>query len=102
MDWKVFFVGAQQGQQTLTTPGAKFLNYTTLNFCTIVMHNSMLGTFVPNLRGRQWVEHTQMHPALKKGTKNFHNTSKSWGIFCDFNFSWTKNPNSRYEGLGVL
>jgi hypothetical protein len=33
------------------------------------------------------VEHTQMHPALKKGTNNFHNTSKSGGIFSDLNFS---------------
>jgi hypothetical protein len=31
--------------------GAKFLNYTTLSFCTTVMH-IMLGTCVPNLRGR--------------------------------------------------
>jgi hypothetical protein len=30
----------------------------------------MLGTYVPNLRGRGWMEHTQMHLALKKGTKN--------------------------------
>jgi hypothetical protein len=33
------------------------------------------------------VEYTQMHPALKKGTKNFHNTSKSCRIFSDLNFS---------------
>jgi hypothetical protein len=98
---KVFFACAWQGQQTLTARGAKILNYATLSFCTIVMH-IMLGIHVPNLGGRRWVEHTQMHPALKKGTKNFHNTSKSWGIFSDFNFSWTKNPNGWYEGLGVL
>jgi hypothetical protein len=42
---------AQQGQQTLTAFGAKFLNYATLSFCIIVMH-IMLGTCVPNLRGR--------------------------------------------------
>jgi hypothetical protein len=48
---KVFFACARQGQQTLTTCGAKFLNYGTLSFCTIVMH-IMLGTCVPNLRGR--------------------------------------------------
>jgi hypothetical protein len=30
----------------------------------------MLGTCVPNLRGRWWVEHTQIHPALKKSTKS--------------------------------
>jgi hypothetical protein len=35
----------------LTTLGAIFLNYTTLSFCTIVMH-IMLGTCVPSLRGR--------------------------------------------------
>jgi hypothetical protein len=33
------------------------------------------------------VEHTQIHPALKKGTKDFHYTSNSCGIFCDFIFS---------------
>jgi hypothetical protein len=62
----------------------------------------MLGTCVPNLRGREWVEHTQMHLALKKGTKNFHYTSSSWGIFSDFAISIYKNPNSGYEGLGVI
>jgi hypothetical protein len=77
---KSFFACARQGQQTLTACGAKSLNYATLSFYTIVMR-IMLGTCVPNHRGRWWVEHTQIHPALKKGTKNFHNTSKSWGIF---------------------
>jgi hypothetical protein len=48
---KVFFACALQGQQTLTARGANFLNYGTLCFCTIVMH-IMLGTCVPNLRGR--------------------------------------------------
>jgi hypothetical protein len=48
---KVFFHCAQQGQQTLTAHGAKIFNYTILGFCTIVMH-IMLGTCVPNLRGR--------------------------------------------------
>jgi hypothetical protein len=48
---KVFFACARQGQQTLTARGAKFLNYATLSFCTILMH-IMLGTCVPNLRGR--------------------------------------------------
>jgi hypothetical protein len=48
---KVFFHCAQQGQQTLTAHGPNFLNYATLSFCTIVMH-IMLGTCVPNLRGR--------------------------------------------------
>jgi hypothetical protein len=38
----------------------------------------MLGTCVSNLKGRGWVEHTQMHHALKKGTKHFHYTSNSW------------------------
>jgi hypothetical protein len=32
------------------------------------------------------VEHTQMHPALKRGTKNFHYTNKTCGIFSDLNF----------------
>jgi hypothetical protein len=54
-------------------------------FCTIIMH-IMLGTCTPNLRGRWWVEHTQMHPVLKKGTKNFHYTSISCGIFLWFHF----------------
>jgi hypothetical protein len=47
----------------------------------------MLGTCVPNLRGRWWVEHTQIHPALKRGTKHLHYTSNSLGIFSDLNFS---------------
>jgi hypothetical protein len=38
------------------------------------------------------VEHTQMHPALKKGTKNFHNISNSCGMFGDFTFHETKIP----------
>jgi hypothetical protein len=48
------------------------------------------------------VEHTQMHPALTKGTKNFHYTSNSCGIFCDFTFSSNLNSNGGYEGPGVL
>jgi hypothetical protein len=80
---------------------AKFLNYSILRFCTISMH-IMLGTCVPNLRGRGWVEHTQMHLALKKGTKTFHYTSNSWGNFCEFTFSSDKNSKSWYEGPGVL
>jgi hypothetical protein len=98
---KVFFACAQQGQQTLTTRGTKILNYATLSFFTIVMH-IMSGTCVPNLRGGWWMEQTQMHPAVKKDTKKFHNTSKSWGIFSDLNFSWNQNPNGKYEGPGVF
>jgi hypothetical protein len=50
---KVFLpCAAQQGQQSLTTFGAKFLNYATLGFCTISMH-IILGTCVPNLRIRR-------------------------------------------------
>jgi hypothetical protein len=49
---KVFFHCAQQGQQTLTARGAKFFNYAILGYGTIVMH-IMLGTCVPNLRGRR-------------------------------------------------
>jgi hypothetical protein len=48
---KVFFYCARQVQQTLTARGAKIFNYAILRFCTIVMH-IMLGTCVPNLRGR--------------------------------------------------
>jgi hypothetical protein len=38
------------------------------------------------------VEHTQMHLVLKKGTKNFHYTSNSWGIFSVFSFLWNEIP----------
>jgi hypothetical protein len=38
------------------------------------------------------MEHTQMHPTLNKGTKNFHYTSNSYGIFCDGVFHETKIP----------
>jgi hypothetical protein len=38
------------------------------------------------------VEHIQIHPALKKGTKKFHYTSYSYGIFSDFIFHETKIP----------
>jgi hypothetical protein len=48
--------------------------------------HSMLGTCVPNLRGRRWVEQTQMHLALKKGTRKFHYTSNSCGILWWFHF----------------
>ena len=58
----------------------------------------MLGTRGPNPRGRWWVEHIQIHLAMKKGTKNFHYTSNSWGISSDFTFSWNKNSNGGYEG----
>jgi hypothetical protein len=61
-----------------------------------------LGTCGPNLRGRWLVEHTQMHPALKRGTKNFNYTSKTCGIFSDLNFPLNENPNSWYEGPGVF
>jgi hypothetical protein len=36
----------------LTACGAKIFNYATLRFCTIIM-KIMLGTRVPNLRGRR-------------------------------------------------
>jgi hypothetical protein len=48
---KVYFHCARQGQQTLTARGAKNFNYAILGFCTIVMH-IMLGTCMPNLKGR--------------------------------------------------
>jgi hypothetical protein len=48
------------------------------------------------------VEHTQMHLALKKGTKKFHYTNNSWGIFSEFPILAYEKPNSRYEGPGVL
>jgi hypothetical protein len=58
----------------------KIWNYAILGFCIISMF-IMLGTYLPNFRGRGWMEHTQMHLALKKGTKYFHYTSNSWGAF---------------------
>jgi hypothetical protein len=58
----------------------------------------MLGTCVPNLR----VEHTQMHLALKKGTKTFRYTSNSCGIFSAFSFLLDWNSNGGYEGPGVI
>jgi hypothetical protein len=88
---KFFLPCAQQGQQSLIGFCANFLNYATLSFCTISMH-IMVGTCVPNLRGRGWVEHTQMHPVLKKGTNFFHYTSNFWGIFSEFTFLWNKIP----------
>jgi hypothetical protein len=36
------------------------------------------------------VEHTQMHPILKKGTENLYYTSNTCGIFCDCTFHETK------------
>jgi hypothetical protein len=48
------------------------------------------------------MEHTQMHLALKKSTKNFHYTSNSRGIFSEFTFSLDKNSNGGYEGPCVL
>jgi hypothetical protein len=62
----------------------------------------ILGTCVPNLRGRWWAEHTQMRLALKKGTKPFHYTSNSLGIISEFTISVDKNPNGGYEGPSVL
>jgi hypothetical protein len=41
-----------------------------------------------------------MHPALKKGTKNFHYTSKTCGIFCDLIFYEIKIPMVNMKVLG--
>jgi hypothetical protein len=49
---KVLFYYARQGEQTLTARDEKIYNYTTLRFCTIIMH-ILLGTWRPNLRGRR-------------------------------------------------
>jgi hypothetical protein len=46
------------------------LNYATLSFCTISMH-IMLGTCVPNLRGRELLEHTQNAPCSEERYKTF-------------------------------
>jgi hypothetical protein len=89
---KVFFHCARQGQQTLTAHGAKNFNYAILGFCTIVMH-IMLGTCVPNLSGRRWVEHTQIHPALKRGTKKISITlAILMGFLVNSLFHETKIP----------
>jgi hypothetical protein len=61
----------------------------------------MLSTCAPNLRSSGWVEHTQMHPALKKDTNFFYYTSNSWGIFSEFTIL-DKNPNDGYEGHGII
>jgi hypothetical protein len=45
------------------------------------------------------VEHTQMHLALKKGTKNFHYSSNSCGIFGNFTFALDKFPNANMKVL---
>jgi hypothetical protein len=47
----LFFPCPRQGQQSLIAFGAILLNYAILGLCTISMH-IMLGTCVPNLRGR--------------------------------------------------
>jgi hypothetical protein len=52
----------------------------------------MLGSCVPNLRHRGWVEHT----------KKFHYTNNSWGIFSEFAISLNKNPNGWFEGPTLL
>jgi hypothetical protein len=65
---KSFFPLCLAGTSDFDHRDVEFLHYATLSFCTIIMY-IMLGTCVPNLRGRWWVEHTQMHPTLKKGTK---------------------------------
>jgi hypothetical protein len=87
----------------LTTIGAKFFKYASLSFRTFSMY-IMLGTCVPNLKSRRWVEHTQMHLVLKKGIKYFYYTSNFWGIFRESTFLVDKNSmniNGGYKGLGV-
>jgi hypothetical protein len=64
---KVLFPCARQGQHGLTAFGETFLNYVNLMLSTISMH-IMLCTCIPNFTWRGWLEHTQMHLALKKGT----------------------------------
>jgi hypothetical protein len=67
---KSFFLCAQQGQQSLTTFGANFLNYSILRLYTISMH-IMLGL---------------VYQILEVGTSN------SWRIFSEFTFSLDKIP----------
>jgi hypothetical protein len=38
------------------------------------------------------VEHTQIHPALKRGTKNIHNTANLAGFLVNSTFHETKIP----------
>jgi hypothetical protein len=89
---KRFFPYTQQEQQSLIAFGAKFS-----------MH-IMLGSCVPNLRRRGWVEHTQMHLAIEERYTNLFisYTSNSWGTFSEFTFALDKNPNDGYEGGGGI
>jgi hypothetical protein len=48
---KFFSTKPGRDSRPLTARGAKLFNYATLRFCTIIMH-IMLGTSVPNLKGR--------------------------------------------------
>ena len=93
-----FFLSCMVGAAKFDHLRNKILNYANLNLSTISMH-IMLGTCVPNLRSKGWMEHTQMHLGLKKGTKIFHCTSNSWGIFI---FELDQNPNSWSEGGTLL
>jgi hypothetical protein len=49
---KSFFPMCPTRQQSLTAFGAKFLNFANVRFCTISVH-IILGTCMPNLRGRR-------------------------------------------------
>jgi hypothetical protein len=49
---KFFSTVPGRDSRPLTARGAKFFNYATSRFCTIITH-IMLGTCVPNLRGRR-------------------------------------------------
>jgi hypothetical protein len=45
------------------------------------------------------VEHTQIHPTLKKDTKQFRYTSNSWRNFSELFFLLDKNPNGDMKVL---
>jgi hypothetical protein len=94
---KVFLPGARQGR--VWPPIVQF--FWIMQLWVSAMH-IMLDTCEPNLRGRGWVEHAQMHLALKKGTNFFYYTSSSWEIFSEFTILVDKNPNNGYEGPCVL
>jgi hypothetical protein len=98
---RIFFSLVSGRDNIVWLPLVQNMNYANLRFCTISMH-IMLGSCVPNLRGRGWVEHTQMHLVLNKGIKKFHYISNSWGFFSEFTFSLDKNPNGSYEGPSVF
>jgi hypothetical protein len=61
------------------------------NFEVLYHFNVILGTGIPNLRGRGTYPNA---PCIEEGYKSFYYTSNSWGIFSEYIFSWDKNSNN--------